>query len=419
MGLEQLYTPKQIEVLKRVRQNDWNLLINHGAKSSGKTILDNDLFLLELKRVRKIADKLKIPNPQYILAGFTLSAINSNVLRELTNKYGFVFTFDKYNNFELFGVKVVQTSTGSISGVGRIRGMTAFGAYINEASLANEEVFDEIKARCRGEGARIICDTNPDHPEHWLKRDYIDKSDGKLVISYHFSLDDNTFLNERYKLSQKQTTPKGMLYDRAILGLWVSGKGTIYNMFDKEKHYIDSSQINNIRFDRYIAGVDFGFAEGHEGVIVVFGVKGDKYYLIEEHAHTGWYIEQWCDLALNMIDKYGDIPFFCDSARPEHVAKMRDMGIQAILSNKRVLSGIETVSKLYYQGKLFITNKAQIFNKEIYNYVWNEKTGEPIKKHDNVQDAIRYALHTDSIVNQQEPMSADEGADLIHKMKIY
>ena len=165
LSLNEIYTDKQIEVLRACKNTDWFMLINHGAKRSGKTQLDNDIFLQELIRTRDTAKRLGIDTPQYILAGYSLGNIQDNILTELSNKYGFQFKFDKYNNFNLFGVKVVQTSHGSISGLGRIRGMTAFGAYINEASLANQEVFDEIKARCSGPGARIIADTNPDHPE--------------------------------------------------------------------------------------------------------------------------------------------------------------------------------------------------------------------------------------------------------------
>jgi len=126
--LSKIYTPKQIEILKACRNSDWFMLINHGAKRSGKTQLDNDLFLAELRKVRQMADQLGIDTPQYILAGYSLGNIQDNILTELSNKYGFEFKFDKYNNFNLFGVKVVQTSHGSISGLGRIRGMTAFGA---------------------------------------------------------------------------------------------------------------------------------------------------------------------------------------------------------------------------------------------------------------------------------------------------
>lgn len=228
--LKSLYTDKQIEILKQTQKQDWFMLINHGAKRTGKTILNNDLFLRELMRVRKIADEEGIETPQYILAGATLGTIQKNVLIELTNKYGIEFNFDKYNSFMLFGVQVVQTGHSKVSGIGAIRGMTSFGAYINEASLAHEEVFDEIKSRCSGTGARILVDTNPDHPEHWLLKDYIENTDPKAgILSHQFKLDDNNFLNDRYKESIKASTPSGMFYERNINGMWVSGDGVVYS----------------------------------------------------------------------------------------------------------------------------------------------------------------------------------------------
>ena len=56
--IDELYSPKQQEVLNFAFNTDFFMLINHGAKRSGKTVVDNDLFLFELRRVRKIADKL-------------------------------------------------------------------------------------------------------------------------------------------------------------------------------------------------------------------------------------------------------------------------------------------------------------------------------------------------------------------------
>lgn len=270
MNLNSIYTPKQIAILKACRNTDWFMLINHGAKRSGKTQLDNDIFLEELMRVQGIANRLAIDTPQYILAGYSMGNIQDNILTELSNKYGFEFKFDRFNNFNLFGVKVVQTSHGNISGLGRIRGMTAFGAYINEASLANQEVFDEIKARCSGPGARIIADTNPDHPEHWLLKDYINSpADG--ILSFHFELQDNTFLDKRYIKNIINTTPKGMFYDRGIRGLWVSGEGVVYPDFDQNVHVITPEQARSIVFDRMLSGVDWGWE--HWGAVVLIGVK--------------------------------------------------------------------------------------------------------------------------------------------------
>lgn len=399
--LSNIYTPKQIEILKACRNTDWFMLINHGAKRSGKTQLDNDLFLSELRNVRKTADEIGIDTPQYILAGYSMGNIQDNILTELSNKYGFEFKFDKYNNFNLFGVKVVQTSHGSISGLGRIRGMTAFGAYINEASLANQEVFDEIKARCSGRNARIIADTNPDHPEHWLLKDYINSS-ASGIMSNHFRLDDNTFLDARYVKQIKETTPSGMFYDRGVEGLWVSGEGVVYPDFDREKHSITAEQVRQLRFDRVFAGVDWGWE--HWGAIVVIGVTGKRYYIIEEHAAQHRFIDDWILTARDIIARHGDISFYCDPARTEHVAAFQKAGIRAYLANNRVLSGIEAVATLM-KNDLFriVYDECPRFRDEIYKYIWKKNSGEPLKENDDVLCAIRYGIYSDMTILEGMP----------------
>lgn len=391
MDLNRLYTPKQIEILKRTNTEDFFILGLHGAKRTGKTVINNDIFLRELIRVRKIADKLKIKEPMYILAGVSSKTIQNNVLQEIYNRYQLDIKFDKHNSFTLFGVKVVQAFTGTIGGLGGIRGMTAFGAYVNEASLANEKVFKEIISRCSGDGARIVFDTNPDNPEHWLKKEYIDsKSDN--IISYHFELDDNTFLSPRYIQNIKESTPSGMFYDRDIRGLWVTGEGVVYSDFDSNKHLIND--IDNVEFETYIAGVDWGYS--HFGSIVVFGIdKLNNWYLLEEHAKQFKEIDYWADVALDIKARYGNINFYCDSARPEHVERFRRERIRAINADKSVLSGIEEVARLIKLGRFFVvSDKVKVFKKEIYNYVWDEKTGNPVKENDDVMDSMRYAIYS-------------------------
>lgn len=387
MALNKIYTPKQLEILKETKKRDWFMLINHGAKRSGKTVLNNDLFLQELIKVKKQAAKEGIDTPMYILAGVTLTTIYQNILKELTNKYDIEFKFDKYNNFYLFGVYIVQVGHGTIAGLGKIRGMTAYGAYINEASLSNEEVFDEIKSRCSGNGARILVDTNPDNPEHWLKRDYIDNED-KSILSYKFSLFDNNFLNERYRDNMINTTPTGMFTDRNIYGEWVSGDGVIYQDFDARLHYLKDLPED---FDEYIAGVDWGYS--HYGVIVVIGIKDGVYYLIEEVAEQFKEIDWWAAAAEEIRRKYKGITFYCDSARPEYVARFYSEGLNAYNANKEVLSGIETVAKMYKSSRFFICEKVKKFREEIHSYIW-DKQDKPKKENDDVMDAIRYAIHT-------------------------
>ncbi|XZK01437.1 PBSX family phage terminase large subunit [Clostridium perfringens] len=394
--LKDLYHPKQLEVMKFAMTNDYFMLINHGAKRTGKTILDNDLFLYELRRVRKIANELNIPLPQYILAGADLGAIQRNVLNELTNKYDIEFKFDKHNRFILFGVQVCCFGHSKINDLGRIRGMTAFGAYINEGTMANEEVFNEIKARCSGEGARILIDTNPDQPEHWLKVNFIDKADGKVIQAYHYELDDNTFLSERYRENIKASTPSGMFTDRDIKGLWVSAEGIVYKDFRKDVHYIQSSKLKGINFVKYFAGVDWGYE--HFGSVVVIGQDDkDNLYLLKEYSRQYEEIDYWVNVGKEIKSKYGNITFYCDSARPEHVARYKKEGLRAKNADKAVLSGIESVAKRFKTKTLFVVeDQVDLFKKEIFMYAWNKKTGEPIKLWDDVLDALRYAIYTES-----------------------
>ena len=182
MQISNLFTKKQQQVLSECWNNrKWKLMINYGAARAGKTFVDNFVFLYEVRHAAEIAKRENVRHPMYILAGVSSKSIANNVLNEIANTFGLTFKFDKHNSFTfefpgLPAVKIVQTFTGSISGLGAIRGMTSFGAYINEASLANQSVFEEIRVRCSAPDARVVCDTNPDTPTHWLKVDYIDKA---------------------------------------------------------------------------------------------------------------------------------------------------------------------------------------------------------------------------------------------------
>lgn len=391
--LDAIYTKKQQEIYRRCVNGDFFMLINHGAKRSGKTVLNNDLFLQELMRVRENADEQGISKPMYILSGATLGTIQNNILNELTNKYGITFTFDKHNNFTMFGVYVIQAGHSTIAHLDKIRGMTAHGAYVNEATLANEEVFDEIKSRCSGEGARVLADTNPDHPEHWLLKDYIQNPDPQ-ILSYSFGLDDNTFLSERYKNNMKNSTPSGMFYDRNIKGLWVSGDGVVYSDFNKDIHNISKDELAKKNLVSFFAGVDWGYQ--HFGSIVVLAEddQGDV-FMIEEHAAQHEEIDFWVDVAKGVKQRYGNINFYCDSARPEYVKRFRSERLRAINADKSILSGVEEVARLIKLNKFRVLyEECPRFRQEIYKYVWHKTSGKPVEEFDDVLDSIRYAIFT-------------------------
>ena len=382
-------------MLQSYLNDDWKYLILNGAVRAGKTVIDNYLFLLELKRIKKLAEREKEPHPQYILAGYSSNSIYTNVISSIENQFGIVMNTDRHGHYHLFGVDIVPAYTGSVRGIGAIRGMTSYGAYINEASLATHEVFQEIVQRCSVESARIICDTNPDIPTHWLKTDYIDNHDPKARIkAFSFTIDDNTFLSKDYVEALKAATPRGMFYDRSILGQWVTGEGIVYRDFDKDKMVISREQVPDDL--EYYVGVDWGFAEGHENVITVFGddPDTDTTYLLDIYSSTGKYIDYWVEIAEQIQEKYGyGINFWADSARPEYVSYFQQNGIQARNADKSVMDGVEYCSSRIKLDKFRVLKScSKPFLDDVYQYVWDPVKGVPKKEHDNVMDSFRYAV---------------------------
>jgi len=386
-------TPKQIEVVNCVRTEDPKILLLSGAKRAGKTFI---VLLLFLAHVAKYEGK----GLAFIIGGATYSAIWRNILDDMEKIIGRDIKLDKKNSFTLFGNKIYVFDGSTSDAWKKARGFTAAGALLNEGTALHDMFVKEVISRCSYTGARIFIDTNPENPSHPVKEDYIDKdgqtlSNGRVNIrAFHFSLFDNIFLDPEYVESIVASTPTGMFTDRDIYGHWVAAEGVIYKDFNKDIHYISAEKAAEKNFVHYYAGVDWGYE--HPGAIVVLGEddKGDT-YLLEEHSKQHEEIDYWVGVAKGVKERYGNIFFYCDSARPEHVKRFRREGLKAVNADKSVLAGIEEVARMLKLKKLYvIENEVNLFKKEIFLYVWNEKTGEPVKEWDNVLDAVRYAIYT-------------------------
>lgn len=398
MGIDEILTNKQQQVLDSYLHDDWKFLILTGAFRAGKTIMNNYLFIMELKRIARLSIQRKDPHPQYILAGYSSNSIYTNVISAIESYFGITMKTDRHGHYHLLGIDIVPSYTGSIRGVGSIRGMTSYGAYINEASLATHDVFQEILQRCSVEGARIICDTNPDIPTHWLKIDYIDNHDPKARIkSFTFTIDDNTFLSKDYVESIKAATPRGMFYDRGILGQWVTGDGIVYQDFNKDTMVIPKNRVPD-GLDYYV-GVDWGYE--HPNPIILLGDDKDgNTYVLEDYTQKHKFINYWVKVAQNLQTRFGrNLIFYADSARPDNVNEFQSNGLNCINANKNVLPGIECVARKMREGKFYVVDTASSgLLDEIYQYAWDESTGLPLKendvRHNDRLDAIRYAIYS-------------------------
>jgi len=379
--------------------NDSRIEILYGAKRSGKTHIAIYKFLEHIYHFKGQGHK-------FVLGGTTLDTIRDNVLDPMEQLIrSEIRPF--HNRFEIYGNEVLVRPGKDADKWKTARGFTAYGAYLNEGTALDERFVQEVVSRCSGKGSKIFIDTNPENPTHFIKENYIDKGgtmleSGRINInSFHFRLEDNTFLDPEYVESIKQSTPEGMYYERDILGLWVTAEGTIYgHNYNMRKHVIDE-----IPDDEFICEISYGLDWGyeHNGCIVVVATtnKGNL-YIIDEVVAQHKLIDWWIEKGKELYQKYEKATFFCDTARPDNIIEFRHAGLLAQAGNKQVNAGIEYINKLFKMNRLFlIKNKTKRLQWELDNYIWssNAHRDEPRKENDDACDAMRYNLYTRSLIS--------------------
>jgi len=383
-----LFTEKQRQVYIYDRDFEPEITILHGAIRTGKTVMNNWLWV---KHVSKFRGK------KFIMTGYTIPALKKNVLDEIESTFGIDCNLDRNNEFKLFGNTICCFGADDKDAYKAMRGLTAYGWYGNEITLQHKNTVDQAFKRCSGKGARIFWDTNPDSPTHPVKVNYIDKSGQKLddgrvfVKAWHFRLEDNSFLDPVYIARIKEATPSGVFTDRDIEGLWVAAEGIIY------RDYSPALVVDKLpEMKRYFGASDWGFE--HPGVLIVFGEDHDgNDYIVEIVKEQYKDVDEfWKPEQLRLIKKYpglSEYDFYCDSARPEYVKKFNGQN-----ADKSVVEGIAFVSARMKGRKLFIYRPYQkLVEEEIYSYIWKPGSikEEPIKTADDIMDAIRYGLYTD------------------------
>ncbi|AXF54615.1 PBSX family phage terminase large subunit [Salicibibacter kimchii] len=396
--MEYALTPKQNDVILEYITEEPKITLLSGAKRAGKTYL---AILMYLNHIAQYENQ----GLSFIIGGSTQASIRRNILNDMELFVG-ELKLDKTNAVTIFGNKVYCFDGANADAWKKVRGFTAAGALMNEGTALHDTFVKEVISRCSYEGARIVIDTNPENPSHSVKTDYIDHdgqrlSNGRLNIkAFNFKLIDNTFLDPEYIESIIASTPSGMFTERDIHGNWVAAEGAIYKDFDEKRHFIDS--IDHSKIVKYFVGVDWGYE--HNGVIVVMGKDAPgAYYLIEEHAERHMEIDYWVNVAKDVQRRYGNIIFWCDSARPEHIARFRKEDIKAKNGHKNVLHGIETVAKKIKTDQFKVVRKnAPLFDKEIFMYVWNSDKGEPVKEWDDCMDSVRYAVFSEEITGHRK-----------------
>lgn len=375
-------------------------IIAEGSIRSGKTMS------MSLSYV--IWSMEQFNNRLFGLCGKTITSLKRNVIDDLllmlkargykVREVGNILTVrwkNIVNRFEYFGGKDRQSFS-------LIQGRTLAGCFFDEVALMPENFVDQATSRCSVEGSKWWFNCNPDNPFHWFKTKWIDNIKKLNLLRLHFTLDDNLTLSEKMK-ERYNNMYEGVFYQRYILGLWVAAQGLIFSNFKKETHVIKDSEVPNCQ--RYYISIDYGIQ--NPMAFGLFGINGDKKYLIKEYHHSGRETNkqkddsQYIEELKKFIEENGKhIEFIIvDPSATSFKVAMKKIGLRVMDAKNAVQEGIMNVSSQLTRCLLFIAESCVETIKEFNAYIWDEKKLEsgievPIKMYDHHMDKIRYLINT-------------------------
>ena len=373
----------------RASQNDF--VIADGAIRSGKTIAMIIGFLTWSQKM--------FSGQSFILAGKTMGALKKNVVRpmlQILEAWGWPYEYIRSgtdarleigsNTYYLYGANTEASQDP-------LRGLTAAGAYADEAALFPQNFIDQMIGRCSVPGAKIWMNCNPGNPHNYIKEEFLDKAAEKHVYHLHFMMDDNWTLSPSVKERYKRTWPVGsVFYKRFILGLWVAADGLIYQQFaDHVQDYlITEDWLQDHKIIYATIGVDFGgtksahsftltgFTKGFRQVVVL-----DEYYC-KKRLNPKQLQEAFVDFVRRAQARWKVPEAYCDSAEQTLISGLDLACIQA---------GVRIDIKNAIKGP--INDRIAFYNSLIAQHRWK------VMRHcTNIISAFEQAVYDDKKPNQ-------------------
>ncbi|MGW7198468.1 PBSX family phage terminase large subunit [Streptomyces chryseus] len=399
--------------LATARGNLWE-----GAVRSSKTISS---IMVWLRYIRTG------PPGALLMVGKTERTLKRNIIDVIVSMVGVRRCRYKAGAGEviIFGRTIYVAGANDERSADKIKGMTLAGAYCDEVTTFPESFFSMLGTRLSVAGAQWFGTTNPEGPNHWLKKKFLDRArlhvrrDGSEVTSqdpkaldlhrFSFSLNDNPYLPPAY-VENLKLEYQGLFYKRFVLGEWCLAEGVVYDMFDESTHIVDT--LPTMR--RWMAvGLDYGTINPFAALLVGVG-EDDRLYVASEYRHDSRTARrqltdaQYSRGMQNWLGTYahdgveGVQPewIWVDPSAASFMTQLWADGVPGVAKAQNdVKDGIRSVSVAFGANLLHVHRSCTGLIEELPSYAWDDKAAaagedKPMKVNDHSADALRYALHS-------------------------
>lgn len=350
-----------------------------GSVRSGKT------YVSLLKWVLWVAEQPK--NYEFIMCGKTITALKRNCFATIEYFIGNNFQYSLTSKTaRIFGRLCYLEGANDERSENKIRGMTLCGAYCDEITLYPESFVSMLLSRLSLPNAKLWATCNPDSPDHYIKKKYIDNKDLDINV-WEFYLTDNIFLPTEY-IESVSKEYSGVFYNRFILGQWVRAEGVIYIDFANDyKKYLLPKDFNYKDITKINIGVDFGGnGSATTFVCVGFTSRFKNVIILESERHNKGLdpveLERlYSEFVSACTTKYSKvIETFADSAETVLIRGLKNKAVKDKLKTNihnarkmKVIERIKLVLKLMGQKRFFVTPQAESLIKALQMAIWDNK----------------------------------------------
>lgn len=394
-GEKQLYT---LTWWSDAAMHDYDAIICDGSIRAGKTMtmavsfilwaftaFDKQVFAICGKTIESVRRNIVTHLPQW-LDGIVR-------IQERRSENLLIISFaGKTNRFYLFGGK----DEGSAA---LIQGMTLAGVMFDEVALMPRSFVEQALARCSVEGSKFWFNCNPDSPEHWFYKEWIQKHKEKNALYLHFTMKDNNSLSEKVK-KRYENMYSGVFYDRFIRGLWVVAEGLVYDFFQSKKETIIKTVDMN-DYNEFYVSIDYGTINpcsmGLWGVNSEGAARIRESYFDSRKEGRQRTDEEHYQALVELVEDLPITRVIVDPSAASFIECIRRHGeFRVKPAINSVIDGIRITSSLLNSGMIRIDPSCKDCIREFGLYRWDEKktSDTVLKENDHAMDEVRYFCNT-------------------------
>lgn len=342
----------------------------------------------------------------FAICGKTIESLRRNVITQLPTLFEglckiterksenlMVVSLDgRVNKYYLFGGK----DEGSAA---LIQGMTLAGVMFDEVALMPRSFVEQALARCSVERSKFWFNCNPDSPEHWFYKEWIQKHKKKNALYLHFTMKDNNSLSEKVK-KRYENMYSGVFYDRFIRGLWVVAEGLVYDFFQSKKETIIKTVDMN-DYNEFYVSIDYGTINpcsmGLWGVNSEGAARIRESYFDSRKEGRQRTDEEHYQALVELVEDLPITRVIVDPSAASFIECIRRHGeFRVKPAINSVIDGIRITSSLLNAGMIRIDPSCKDCIREFGLYRWDEKkTADTVlKENDHAMDEVRYFCNT-------------------------